>query len=115
MAYRREKINELLKQIIGQIFLEEESFGPGVLATILEVQATEDGRQATVFFSVWPDEKTAAVELYLEGRRGAIQHELKERVKLYPVPQIKFKLSQEEAEGQRVTQLLKKISREENL
>jgi len=63
MAHKLAKINELIKLELSQILLREEEFGEGVLVTVMGVDTTEDQKEATVTFSVWPDsQRTAALK-----------------------------------------------------
>jgi len=112
MAHRLEKINELIRQEMGNILLKEGDIEPGVLVTILKVAASEDLRNANIFFSVWPNEKSEKINAQLKIQAGWLQSILNKRVNFHPVPRIKFVLNTEEAEGQKIDAMMKKLNQE---
>lgn len=109
MAYKLAKINELIKEELSNILLREEEFGEGVLATILAVDTTEDQKEATIIFSVWPDNRGREILRKLNAHIWQIQQFLNKRLKIHPVPKIRFSLNTDEAESQRIEELLNKI------
>ncbi len=109
MSHKIEKINELLRQEIGQILLREEEFGQGVLTTILEVDTSPDLRQATVVFSVWPDAKGQSVMKKLTAHIWHLQQLLNKRLQIHPVPKIRFALNSDEATSQSIETLIEKV------
>ena len=112
MAYRLEKINELIRQEMGDILLKEGDIEPGVLVTILKVTATADLKNADILFSVWPNEKAEKINAQLKIQAGWLQSLLNKRVKFHPVPRIKFVLNTEEVEGQKIDAMIKKLNKE---
>lgn len=111
-TYRLEKINELIRQELGNILLKEGDIEPGVLVTILKVAASDDLKSADILFSVWPNAKAAKVNTQLKIQAGWLQSLLNKRVKFHPVPRIRFVLNTEEIEGQKIDAMIKKLNRE---
>lgn len=109
MSHKLAKVNELIKQEFSQILLREEEFGQGVLATILEVKTSSDQLNATVIFSVWPDDKGKEVLKKLNGRIWQLQQFLNKRLKIHPVPKMRFVINTDEAESQHIEEIIKKI------
>ncbi len=109
MAYRLEKINELIKRELSKILLEEGESEPGTLVTILEAQTTLDLREAAVFFSVLPTAKSERVFNNLSARIFFIQQLLNKKLRMRPVPRIRFVLNTTESESQKIDGLLEKI------
>lgn len=109
MSYRLEKINELIKRELGNIFLKDIDFELGVLVTILDVETTADLRQAAVTFSVLPCGRGQKILNNLNARIFFIQQLLNKKLKMHPVPKISFVLNADEAVGQRMDVLLGKI------
>jgi len=109
MSHRLEKINELLKHEIGRILLTEEEFGPDVLVTILKVDTAQDLRDTNITFSVLPTEKGPVILKKLNADAFNLRELLKKRLKMHPVPKIRFVLNENEAESQKVESLIKKI------
>ena len=113
MSHKLEKINELIKQELGNILLREEEFGQGVLASILDVKTSPDQLNATVIFSVWPDDKGPEVLKNLNARIWHLQQSLNKRLKIHPVPKMRFVLNTDEAESQKIDTLIQKVKQEE--
>jgi len=112
LSYRLQKINELIKRELGKILLEEGDFGAGILVTVLRTQTTEDFKEAAVTFSVLPATKGPAVLKNLSSRLFFIQRQLNKKLKMHPVPKIRFILNVDEAESQRVDELLHNLEEE---
>ena len=112
MAHKLKKINELIKQELSQILLREEEFGEGVLATILDVDTTADQKEATIIFSVWPDDKGTEVLKKLNARIWQLQQFLNKRLSMHPVPKIRFILNTDEVASQRVEELINKVKKD---
>ena len=106
MSYKLEKLNELIKQVLGRIILEEEEFGQGVLATIMAAQTSEDGLNCKVTFSVFPDKKGPVVLEILNRHIYHLQQLVNKKLRMRPVPKIRFVLDQTEAEAQKLDELL---------
>lgn len=109
MSHKLAKINELIKEEMSQILLREEEFGPGVLATILAVKATDDQKEAAIIFSVWPDNQGGEVLKKLNAHIWQLQQFLNKRLKIHPVPKIRFTLNTDETESQHIEELINKI------
>lgn len=112
MVHRLEKINELIRQELGNILLKEGDIEPGVLVTILKIVTTADLKNADIIFSVWPNEKAEKINALLKIQAGWLQGLLNKRVKFHPVPRIKFILNTEEIEGQKIDAVIKKLNQE---
>jgi len=114
MPHRLEKINELIKRELGRILLEEGNFSPGVLVTILAVRTGADLEEAAVTFSVLPANQCSKILANLENRIFFLQQCLNKKLRMRPVPKIRFVLDETEGESQKVETLLEKL-RQENL
>jgi len=111
-THRLEKINELIRQELGNILLKEGDIEPGVLVTVLKVASSDDLKNADILFSVWPNEKAEKINAQLKIQAGWLQNLLNKRVKFHPVPRIKFVLNTEEVEGQKIDAMIKKLNQE---
>lgn len=109
MFHKIAKINELIKHEFSQILLREEEFGQGVLVTILSVATTADQKEATVIFSVWPDNKSGPVLKRLNTHIWHLQQLLNKRLSIHPVPKMRFVMNADETASQRVEELINKI------
>jgi len=109
MSYRLEKINELIKQELGKIFLKEGDFEPGILVTIMAVETSKDLLHSKVIISVFPDKTAQKTMEYIERRVYFFQQELNHRLKMHPVPKIRFVLNRVESESEEIERLIGKI------
>jgi len=108
MRYRIERLNELIKQVLGRIILEEEDFGPGVLVTIMKVETSDDILHSDVFISVFPTEKGEGALERLTRHVFPLQQMLNRKLQMRPVPKIRFVLDKTEAEAQEIDELMQK-------
>ena len=108
MSNRIERLDELIRQVLGRIILEEEDFGPGVLVTIMKVQTSDDVLHSNVFLSVYPTEKGEGVLERLNRHIFNLQQLLNKKLEMRPVPKIRFVLDKTEAEAQELEELMEK-------
>ena len=88
--YRPERIGELLTEEIAKILLEEFDAPEGSVVTVTHVDVVEDLKTAQVFIGVLPDvEREEALER-LTGFAGEVQYRLMKRLRIRPIPRIKF-------------------------
>jgi ribosome-binding factor A len=106
MSYKIARLNEIIKQVLGRIILEEEEFGSGVLVTIMKVQTSEDSLHANVFISVYPTSKGEGVLEKLTRHVFGLQQMLNKKLEMRPVPKIRFVLDKTEAEAQELDKIL---------
>jgi ribosome-binding factor A len=111
MSYRLDKLNELIRQELGKILLEEEEFGSGVLVTLLQVKISPDLRDAGIILSVFPTEKEKAVIKKLESHAFGLQKLLTKKISIRTIPKLRFILNSDEAESQKIETLIKKIDK----
>lgn len=111
---RIQKINELIKQELGKIFLKDLSFEKGVMVTITKVDASANLISAVVKISVMPESKAEKILSYLNQNIFDIQQKLNTKLNMRPVPKISFKIDLTEAKVQRVKELIERVSKEIN-
>ena len=109
MSERTIKLNKLIKRHLGEIFLKELSLKPGLFLTVSKVDTTPDLRYTQVFISVFPYKesnyaiKTLAKELY------SIQGSLNKKLKMRPLPRLKFELDPTEENADKIEKILLEI------
>ena len=91
MKHRPERASSLIMEELGKLILKEIEI-PGALATITEVNVTNDLLRAVVKVSVYPTEKSDAVKKALDQARGTLQHLLMKQMNIRPMPQIFFEI-----------------------
>ena len=107
---RRQRIAEVFKEQIGDILLREEDWPEGVMVTVTRVALSDDLEHANAAVSVLPDEACKEVFAMLERDVGAIQHLINRRMRMRPVPKIRFMPEKEVVEAARIEAELYKLS-----
>lgn len=87
---RIKRINELIKRELGQIILREIEPPEGSLITLTQVETTPDLESAKVWVSVFPIEQVKKVLAELRKKAGYLQGLLNRRLRMRPLPRIKF-------------------------
>jgi len=108
MSHRLEKVNELIKQVLGRIIFETEDFDPGILVTVMGVETSIDLQHAKVVVSVFPSKKSENILKRLNSHIFNLQQMLNKKLNMRPVPKFRFVLDQTESEAQNLDELLKK-------
>ncbi|RLC35091.1 MAG: 30S ribosome-binding factor RbfA [Candidatus Nealsonbacteria bacterium] len=111
MSRRIQKVNQLIKKELSQIVLKEMDFLKKVLVTLTRVDTSPDLEQAKVFISVIPEEESQQALETLNKSIYYLQQKLNQRLKMRPVPRIKFMEEKRTKEAGRVEELLEKIKR----
>ena len=92
---RGEKLNMLMRDELGKIIDRGIEFAEDSLVTITRVVTSSDLRYATVFLSVLNGSKTNVLELLAENVYH-IQQQLNRKLRMRPVPKIRFAIDEEE-------------------
>lgn len=103
---RSKKINSLLQEELNRIFLKDLDF-ENALVTITRVEVNSDLSQAKVYFVVNPDEREEEARGVMEENISHIQNKLRERLKMRPVPKIKFEIDRGAKNLYRIDELSK--------
>ncbi len=103
---RIQRVNKLIKIELSQILLREVDFPKGVLVTITRVESSVDLKQAKVYISVMPDSRVARISEILGKIIYGIQQSLNKRLRMRPIPKIKFEIEQKTKEAARIEELL---------
>ncbi|SRR5581483_231544 len=113
--HHMERLREALREEIATI-IEGELEDPRIgLATVSEVHIAADGRSAQVLVAVVGDEDGAKRTLEgLNAARNYIRRELADRLRLRTAPELYFRLDRSEQYGNRIEQLLKRVSKRQN-
>jgi ribosome-binding factor A len=107
MSQRTERVDELLRQEIGEIVAREIADPRVGFATITEVETTTDLRHAKVWVSVigQPAERDATIAA-LRRAVPFVRHELGGRLRLKRIPELHIQLDDTAERGTRILQLL---------
>src|SRR6478736_6777046 len=110
MSQRTERVDELLRQEIGEIIAREVADPRIGFATITSVETTDDLRHAKVWVSVigQPAERDAALAA-LRHAMPFIRHELGSRLRIRRIPDLHVHLDDTAERGTRILQMLADI------
>jgi ribosome-binding factor A len=113
MARRKEKINELLRDVISEIVRREIKDPRIGFLSVTDVEVAPDLSSARVFVSVMGDDAQQKDSLaVLQRARGFLRTELARRVRtLRHIPELIFKLDTSLQTGARVFELLEQVKR----
>jgi ribosome-binding factor A len=110
--FRIEKVNSLIQQELGNIFLREVDIFPGTLLTITRVECSTSLFHCKVYISVVPEDNFDNVLSLLKRHIYDIQQILNKKLKMRPVPKIEFLKETKTKEAGRIEELLLKIEKE---
>ncbi len=110
-SHRMEKVNELMRQQVAEIIERELEFGKGALVTVLAAETSRDLLNSKIIVSVLPEKKSAPALEILKKNIYDIQQILNRRLNMRPVPKIRFEISRQVAEADRIEKLLEKVKK----
>ena len=110
MSQRTDRVDELLRQEIGQILAKELADPRIGFATITDVETSPDLRHAKVWVSVIGG-KTDRTETLraLQASMGFVRHELGKRLRIKRIPALHIQLDDSAERGTRVLHLLAEL------
>lgn len=114
MPHRMEKINELIRDLLGDLLTRELALKPGIFLTIAKVDTTKDLRYTRVFLSVYPENEANYALETLRKEMFVLQGKLNKKLRIRPLPRVEFVFDKTEIEADRVEKILGKIHSEES-
>lgn len=108
--HRIPRTNELLKEEIGKILLKEVVFEDALL-TITRVDTSSNLSNADIFVSVIPESMLDKVFRFLNNEVYYIQKILNKRLRMRPIPKIKFVKENMTGDAENIEKILKDIKR----
>mgnify|MGYP001590360684 CR=1 FL=1 len=110
MSQRIDRVDELLRQEIGQILAKEVQDPHVGFATVTDVETTPDLRHARVWVSVIGDaDRRAETLAALERAMGYVRHELGTRLRLRRIPALHVALDDSAERGTRMLRILEEL------
>jgi len=110
MSGRMRRVNESVRQVLSEALpdLKDPRIG---FVTITGVETTTDLRQATVFVSVYGEEKVRLDTLEgLAAAHGVLQARIARELKLRRTPQLTFEYDSTVEEGVRMSKLIDELA-----
>ena len=112
MSNRIEKVNSLLEQEISKIILRDFYFSEA-LVTLTHVDSSANLIEAKAYISVFPDEKIDKIIEILNKGIYSVQQKINKRLKMRPIPKIKFVKDNELIKAGKVEELLGQLKNSE--
>jgi len=109
MSERILKINELIKQQLGQIITKEIELPENCLITITKVETTPDMKIAKVFITVIPENLRGSALEILRKNNKLLSQQLKKNVSIKFIPNLNFLIDDQEAYAAEIDKLLDEI------
>jgi len=110
-GHRIEKVNQLVKEEVGKIILRDLDVSKNTLLTITSTKTSSDLKHATVFISTIDKEKAKSALFELEKNVYDIQHTLNRKLRMRPVPKIKFAIDKAFEKEQKLYEILSDIKK----
>lgn len=110
---RTQRVNQLIKRELSQLLLREIEFPPNVLLTITRVETSANLKESNVWVSVIPEERLEKTLETLSRSIYILQQRLNKRLKMRPIPKIKFLEEKETSRAGRVEKILEELKKEE--
>lgn len=111
---RIEKLNNLLREEIAKTVDRKLEFPEGSMVTITRVEASDNLYHAAVFFSVFAGEAEKALVI-LQKNVYDIQQILNRKLRMRPVPKIRFIVDKGEKNREEIEQKLAELKRKGEL
>lgn len=109
MSDRIKKLNDLLRDETGKILEHELEKVDGVLVTVTGADISPTLEHANIRISVFPLGKAGDIIKNLEKLIYRVQHLLNRRLKMHPVPKIRFEIDKTEERAAHIEEVLGKI------
>jgi ribosome-binding factor A len=112
MTKRIQRVNQLIKKELSQILLREIEFPHEVLATITRVETSSNLIESNVWISVLPEEESERILEILNKNIYFLQQKLNKRLKMRPIPRIKFLEERKTIEAAKIEEVLEELKKE---
>ncbi len=112
---RREQIKLLIKEELSKILDRGFEFPAGCLVTITRVVMSDDSQYATIFISILGAVEAKEVIKILRKGIYDIQQSLNRKLRMRPIPKIRFAVDEDEVRREGFERSLAQIKREGEL
>ncbi|HCM67978.1 MAG TPA: 30S ribosome-binding factor RbfA [Candidatus Kerfeldbacteria bacterium] len=109
---RMDRINELIRRQLSELFARELDLPHESFVTITRVNTSRDLSGCTISVSIAPDDAAKEILQYLEKRAVFFHHVLNEKITLRKIPKVRFTLDTTERHAARIEQLLNDIAKD---
>lgn len=109
MSKRIQQINILIKRELGIILAREIEFSADILMTITRVETTSNLMESNIWISIFPENEMKKCLDILNKNIYILQQKLNQRLKMRPIPRIKFLEEKKTIEAGKVEEVLERL------
>ena len=113
MSKRIQRVNALIKRELSQLILREFDFPLDILVTVTRVETSPGLRDANIWVSTIPDNKNKKIIEILNRNIYILQQKLNKRLRMRPLPKIKFLEEIKTKEAGRIEEILEQLKSNE--
>jgi ribosome-binding factor A len=113
MDRRAEKLNNLIKRVLAELILKEFCVTRDVIISLTYVDTSEDFAESKIFISTIPNDSRKKVVNALNKDAYIFQKMLNKKLRMRPVPRIKFFEDEKPEQAEAVEKILSKIGKEQ--
>jgi len=110
MSERVFKLNQLIKQQLGEIIARDLEFPSESMVTITRVETTPDIKIAKIYISVIPDNVRGTVLKILRKNTKNLHYNLRKHIKTKFTPNLQFLIDEQTVYASEIDKLLDEIS-----
>lgn len=110
-VYRREKINDLIRDEVGKILHRDLDLDVDALVTVTKAVTSEDLNHVKVFVSVFPSQFAEEALKQINKNIYFFQQQLNKNLKMHPVPKLYFVLDLTEERAAKIEKLAGEIKK----
>lgn len=113
MSRRLPRVNQLIKEELSQIVQREVEFPGDFLVTLTRVETSPDLKASNIWISIMPRRDSKRIFEILNKNIYILQQKLGKRLKIRPVPIIKFLEEKKTEEAGRIEEILEELKKKE--
>ncbi len=113
VSKRIQQVDILIRRELSQILLKEIEFSSGVLVTVTRVETSPNLAGSSVWVSVLPEKRLKEALEVLNKNIYLLQQRLNKRLKMRPVPKIKFLEEEKTGEAGKIEEILERLKKDE--
>lgn len=103
------QVNELIRRELSKIILKEVEFPKDTLVTITRVQTSSNLIQAKIYIGVMPENQASRILQILNQQIFNLQQIINKRLRMRPIPKIKFVEEKETRKAEEIEKILEEI------
>jgi len=112
MAYRKEKINDLIRDEVGKILHQNLDVDLDALVTVIKAIVSEDLNHVRIYISVFPSQFGQKALEQINRRIYFLQQILNKKLKIHPVPKMFFVIDISEERAEKVEKIIEEVKNE---